>query len=518
MAKINESAIKTPGVYVNEIPIFPPSVAQVETAIPAFIGFTQKAENEYGEALDTVTPIRISSLKEYETYFGKSDDEKGIKVNVSRSTQQENYQTLVKDVGGVKTLLIDSAEMEIEKVVAIITNPSTTILYYSLRLYFDNGGGPCYIVAVNPAGANGTDDVLYANALQSLETVDEPTILVFPDAVLKLDEAEYYALVQAGIAQCVALQDRFTLADVHITNLYKGAKSPTVAKAISDFRDKTANDNLNYAAAYYPYLISNYDFSYAQGDVEVVIATRSPLSGEPIVSSSVDPDVKLASSPVDVALSSLKDTHSEIYHLVIAKISEKLSPVLPPSAAIAGIYARVDASRGVWKAPANVSVHGVHDLTTKITDQDQGAMNIDPMSGKSVNAIRAFQGKGFLVWGARTLAGNDNEWRYVSVRRLFITIEESARKATAKFVFEPNDDNTWVKLRTMLENYLILLWKQGALAGSKAEHAFYVRCGLNQTMTAQDILEGKLIVEMGLAAVRPAEFIVLRLSHKMQEP
>src|SRR3546814_6615547 len=111
-----------------------------------------------------------------------------------------------------------------------------------------------------------------------------------------------------------------------------------------------------------------------------------------------------------------------------------------------------------------------------------------------------------IVWGARTLAGNDNEWRYVNVRRLFITVEESAKKATMQFVFEPNDANTWVKLRAMLENYLTLLWRQGALAGSKPAHAFYVRCGLNQTMTAQDILEGKLIVEIGMAAVCPAEF------------
>jgi phage tail sheath protein FI len=144
-------------------------------------------------------------------------------------------------------------------------------------------------------------------------------------------------------------------------------------------------------------------------------------------------------------------------------------------------------------------------------------MNIDADTGKSVNAIRSFSGKGILVWGARTLDGNSNEWRYISVRRFFIMVEESVKKATAPFVFEPNDANTWIRIRAMIENYLTLLWRQGALAGAKPEHAFFVKVGLGQTMSAIDILEGRLIVEIGMAAVRPAEFIILRFSHKMQE-
>jgi phage tail sheath protein FI len=141
---------------------------------------------------------------------------------------------------------------------------------------------------------------------------------------------------------------------------------------------------------------------------------------------------------------------------------------------------------------------------------------VDP-TGKSINVLRFFAGKGFLVWGARTLAGNDNEWRYVSVRRFFNMVEESTRKASEPFVFEPNDANTWVKVKAMIENFLVLQWRDGALAGAKTEDAFYVKVGLGTTMTAQDILEGRMIVEIGMAVVRPAEFIVLRFSHKMQE-
>jgi len=195
---------------------------------------------------------------------------------------------------------------------------------------------------------------------------------------------------------------------------------------------------------------------------------------------------------------------------------EKQYVTLPPSSAMAGIYARVDSNRGVWKAPANESVSAVVEPTIKITHEAQQDLNIHT-SGKSINALRSFTGKGILVWGARTLAGNDNEWKYVPVRRFFNMVEESVEKATAQFVFEPNDANTWVKVRAMIENFLILQWRAGALAGAKPEQAFYVRVGLGETMTADDILNGIMNIEIGMAAVRPAEFIVLKFSHKMQE-
>ena len=171
----------------------------------------------------------------------------------------------------------------------------------------------------------------------------------------------------------------------------------------------------------------------------------------------------------------------------------------------------------MWKAPANVSLSAVIGPVLKITQDDQENLNVDPTAGKSINAIRAFTGKGTLVWGARTLAGNDNEWRYVNVRRLFNMIEESTQKATAFAVFEANDATTWLKVKAMIESFLYGLWEQGALAGPTPEAAYFVNVGLGKTMTNQDVLEGRMIVEIGVAAVRPAEFIVLRFTHKMQE-
>jgi len=170
----------------------------------------------------------------------------------------------------------------------------------------------------------------------------------------------------------------------------------------------------------------------------------------------------------------------------------------------------------VHKAPANVKLHNV-TVGRGISDDEQAFLNADAETGKSINAIREFPRRGTLVWGARTLDGNSNEWRYVSVRRFFNMVEESTKRAPEFFVFEPNDGNTWHKLRRMIESFLLTQWRNGALQGTTPEQAFYVKIGLGETMTEIDILERRIIVEIGMAAVRPAEFIILRFAHKMAE-
>ena len=207
---------------------------------------------------------------------------------------------------------------------------------------------------------------------------------------------------------------------------------------------------------------------------------------------------------------------SDHYHNITALLS-KQTVTLSPSAAIAGVIAAVDHSIGSWKAPANVSLNAVAGPSVKISNAEQAGLNVDATAGKSINAIRAFNGKGTLVWGARTLAGNSNEWRYIPVRRLFIQMESDIRRATSYAVFEPNNAITWTKLRTQVESYLTRLWQDGGLAGASPAEAFFVRVGLGETMDEQDILEGRLNVTIGAAAVRPAEFVIFTFTHKLQE-
>jgi phage tail sheath protein FI len=139
-----------------------------------------------------------------------------------------------------------------------------------------------------------------------------------------------------------------------------------------------------------------------------------------------------------------------------------------------------------------------------------------PIDGLAVNAIRSFVGRGTLVWGARTLDGNSNDWRYIQVRRALIYIEQSVELALNKFVFEPNVAQTWVTVSSMISSFLRGVWSAGGLMGATPQEAFTVQCGLGSTMTAQDVLEGRMLVQIMLQMVRPAEFIVLTFKQQMQ--
>lgn len=186
--------------------------------------------------------------------------------------------------------------------------------------------------------------------------------------------------------------------------------------------------------------------------------------------------------------------------------------LVPPSGAIAGIYARVDRSYGVWKAPANEAVTGIAGLAHDIDDLQQQSLNEDVATGLSINAIRSFAGAGTLVWGSRTLAGNDNEWRYVPVRRTAIYLEQSLRSSTDWVVFEPNVEPLWTELRTRVDTFFRGLWQQGALQGATPEEAYFVRVGLGDTMTEADLDAGRVRLVYGFAPLRPAEFIVAELT------
>jgi phage tail sheath protein FI len=277
----------------------------------------------------------------------------------------------------------------------------------------------------------------------------------------------------------------------------------TYGEVAADLRNELTSDYLKYGAAYYPYLKTSLNYHFEDADVTI---KHGVDDGSTVSDGALNDD----------KLDTIKAANNALYNQVKQELA-KITMILPANATMAGIYARVDRDRGVWKAPANVAVAGIIGPNKKVTNEDQDGLNVDTTAGKSINAIRNFSGKGTLVWGARTLAGNDNEWRYVSVRRLFNMVEESVKKSTGWAVFEANDANTWTKVKAQIENYLTRLWQDGALAGATTEHAFFVKVGLGVTMTAIDILEGRMIVEIGMAAVRPAEFIILRFSHKMQE-
>lgn len=515
---------KTPGVYIKEIPTLPPSVAEVETAIPAFIGYTEKSIFN-GKSLN-LQPIRITSLLEYEQLFGYAQKERAISVTIEDTT-----------VDGVTTRTINA---ELDQ-----GSKSRFKMYYGLQMYFANGGGPCYIVSVNdypeedPSDTDISADDL-RSGLNAVAKIDEPTLLLFPDAV-SLNADQYHSLINEALSQCFKLQDRFTILDLqHVT----GTPSE-INSSVEAFRNSAplgSNiDLLKYGAAYFPNLVTTLPYRFDDAGINIIYiadatthtdedeasdgetiglislaAIKSPPTNiKPAIRDGLN--LKKSSSALSSPMTPPEVAgNTELYNQIKLELS-KLTVEMPPSSAVAGVYAAVDRSRGVWKAPANVSLAYASAATLKISHDDQMGLNVDPTSGKSVNAIRYFTGKGLMIWGARTLAGNDNEWRYVPVRRFFNFAEESIKKGTEWVVFEPNDANTWVRVKAMIESFLIKQWRAGALAGAKPEHAFFVKVGLGVTMTALDILEGRMNIEIGMAVVRPAEFIILKFSHKLQE-
>lgn len=204
--------------------------------------------------------------------------------------------------------------------------------------------------------------------------------------------------------------------------------------------------------------------------------------------------------------------YAALYHpwLMVFDPLDKKNIAVPPSGAVLGIYARSDNSRGVHKAPANEVVRACVGLDCQFNKGEQDILN-----PKGVNLIRSFPGQGIRVWGART-ASSDGSWKYINVRRLFIFLEESIKANTNWAVFEPNDENLWDRVKRTISVFLNNMWREGSLAGSSPEEAFFVNVG-RDTMSQDDINNGRLICVIGVAPVKPAEFVIFRLTQKTSD-
>jgi len=465
---------KTPGVYIEEIPHLPPSIASVETAIPAFIGYTEIAKWKESDDLKN-KPWRIESMLQYEQYFGYPDPEKESLSVVFGPNASLNGK-------------VDE------------TKRSKFLMHYTMQLFFANGGGPCWITSVG--NYSDTGGVVIATdllaGLNEVAKINEVTLLVFPDSSNLTTSSDYYNVHTEAIKQCVDLQDRFTILDVYHDPVNLNQWSLDIDVLRNTLSGTT--DFLKYAAVYFPKIYTGVDYNYK-------------VVGDP--GKDNDDLVAVTGVPGATNLTELLAVNNAQYFQAKSAISN-IQMLMPVSGSIAGVYAQVDNARGVWKAPANINITNAIRPEFLINQKEQMNLNVDSQAGKSVNVIRSFPGRGpAIVWGARTLAGNDNEWRYVPVRRFFSMVEESVKNATEQFVFEPNDRNTWVRVKSMIENYLTQQWKSGALMGASTKEAFFVHIGLGETMTELDIWEGRMIVEIGMAVVRPAEFIILRFMHKM---
>ncbi|MGX5820936.1 phage tail sheath family protein [Chitinophaga lutea] len=601
--------LRMPGVYTLEKSTLPPTVGVIPSAIPVFIGYTQKAEKK-GESLHG-KPTRVKSMKEYEDWFG--------------GAPLQSLEVSVDDRNGV------SGKPDVK-----VSRPTDYQykMYHSLLFYYANGGGPCFIMSVGGYDAKISVDAL-KGALTPLKKSKDVTIIVYPDGT-SLSNDDYKSLMEETLNHCVKMKNRVGVFDVHesfgedldeIENVFQ-------TNVPSDI------DVKKYGMAYYPYVETIFDYGYLETGVTVKqhLVTPPPASetttiaaikakadalkaasdgyGEKAgevadlsarqtvlaflkgaldeykaanpsadsaalvkklyaviketgrmlpddVKTDVDADgaepITVLGDALDETNDDLTDANTELKskkdaldaaatdarkgvpgdnnirytvpltgvtmaglkdanNLVYGKIKDAILnfPVtLPPCGAIAGIYVRTDANAGVWKAPANVSVFGGIKPALEIDDELHGSLNA-PSSGKSINVIRTYPGRGLLVYGGRTFAGNDLEWRYVNVRRTFCFIEDSIQRAMQDFVFEPNNEQTWIKVRAMIKSFLNRLWKAGGLYGNTPEDAYEVVCDEPGSMTVDDVLNGIMRIFIKVAVARPAEFIVLEYEHKFE--
>lgn len=614
--------LRTPGVFIEEKGAFPNSVVPVATAVPAFIGYTEKAIR--GKKDITNIPTRISSFGEYLMHFGE----------------------------GPKTTYTISPDADKNKIYKLEAKADTAFLLFNcLKSFFANGGSDCYIVSVGDysstkAKSDFSGEIVDDEGrkvligLTALKKYAEPTMLVIPDAVL-LKQGDCFSLQREMLIHCGQdMRNRVAILDV--LDGFKKRKPGASDDVVNVFRKGIGKKFLGFGAAYYPWVhttitssksvdftnidagsetdfirilnndvdqavavgLSNaarasedkklfakmpiarthatqkdfYDavdslfkklekIEAAKAEVEALgteaaaeqILEKVQAAGladfttpftfptrpvpeaadekgftntsllirtDTVVNAIADLGLaKLARSEAaeilkdKTAIRALHETLlviSPLYRSILTRLREKLN-LLPPSAAMAGLYSMVDNNIGVFQSPANLSIGSVVKPAVDITNDEQEDLNI-PLNGKAANAIRTFPGKGVLVWGARTLDGNSQDWRYISVRRTMIFIEQSIKFAAEAYVFEPNTAPTWTNLKALVTNFLTNVWSQGALAGATPEDAFSVDIGLGVTMTPLDVLNGFMKMTVKVAVTRPAEFIVITFQQQMQKP
>ncbi len=348
---------------------------------------------------------------------------------------------------------------------------------FALQHYFSNGGTGCYIL---PLANNDT----LATLPQEIQKHPDISLLVCAEEAtdlkkkLNVEKVKVYTRLGELLGKNLGY---FLLAD---------EQDPNTEKAQT--------------AVYYPNLVTTFQPSLpAVEDISLSVSGAARDKGTPIKITIA----KLTAPASDTLRKAIMAKVGEAFKRTIELTSQI---TLPPSAAVAGAYARTDLERGVWKAPANVSLNAVERVEAIVTDATQGSLNEG-----GINVIRTFTGQGTVIWGARTLAFNSDDWRYIPVRRLFNAAERDIKRAMQVAVFETNNAPTWERVRSAIDSYLYSLWRQGALMGASEKEAYFVHIGKGITMTDDDIKQGKIIVKVGMAAVRPAEFIILQFTQNV---
>ncbi len=509
-----------PGVFIEEIERGPKPIEGVATSTAALLGLTARGQ---------VKPKLITSYANYLRYFGDVFDDNEYMPYAAKA---------FFDNGGRRCYIARIVSNNSVKAEATILND------YQIRSVGPGDSGNRILVSVKPSSAKDKDgesigfrvQAYYWDRLAPADLFDpetdssrlpKPSLSEdFDDLSSDPDSANYYRkrinnfegnTVREGSSGLIEIRvPDNTAPPPNDTNeqsaLINGADGDPVTQADYQGEAIDPNDRKGLAAL----------------DLDIyrrVAIVYAPNVADPIVGdviehcrrnrfrfAVVDCGRGLVDATADLRRTNFDSSFSAYYYpwITVSDPRSGARKELPPGGFVCGIYARTDNNRGVWKAPANETLAGAVDLEFDI---NQGVQEV--LNPRGINVIRRFPGRGIRLWGARTMA-SDPLWKYVNVRRLFIFIEASIYNNTQWVVFEPNDQRLWGRVKQTITLFLRTQWREGALFGAKEEEAFSVNVG-RETMTEDDILNGRLIIEVGIAPVRPAEFVIFRFFQKTQE-
>lgn len=513
-----------PGVYIEEIPSSQKVLTSAPTAVTAFVGFTATAPSDDPNDPQGLAPRLVMSWAQFESLYGGFVEGAMLPLAVHGYFLNGGTQAYI--------VRVPNAEPAGEPARAALPAADRAL------------GLPVAVESVEP-DANITIEIVTADVADDAEGAAPFTLSVLEDGQLvesyedlTLDGKRSVAdvvnatstrvKVEVNLAEDVDLATQLDLLKPGSYELEKAAPVPVPVTGRKFAGSEAARSGINGLAiaedvtiVTVPDLVTAATKDDGSLDLGLWKAVQTSLIAHCEQHAN---RIALLDAPPGMSPQQVREWRSEVaqYDSAFAAMyypwikvenptgsNGNAEIAIPPSGHVAGLWARTDETRGVWKAPANDTLRGVLDVERSVTQNEQGILN--PIG---INAIRPFGTRGIRVWGARTLA-SDTDWQYLNVRRLFNMVESTILEGTQWAVFEPNDVSLWEGVKRTLGGYLHGLWQAGALFGSTADQAFFVRCD-ETTNTPETIDQGKLIVEVGLAPVKPAEFVIFRISQNKQ--
>ena len=503
----------TPGVFIEEIERGPRPIEGVPTSTSAFLGETERGP---------IKPRLVTSYKEFQRWFGGVfGDDKYLPYAVTGFFENGGRRLFVCRIVGENAT---PAAAQFGDFTLRAVGPGT----WGNRIWAEVRDS----TTRKPAEGGGTQAVgfrlrlAYWSNLPPDAEIFDPNLpenrLRLPRPVLTEDFDDLVTAAASPDYYEKRLLDSSALTTlIKPENVAPGARPDNAAQALEDGADDLVLDTADFEG------LPNGARVQAQGlaaleqdpyrDVALVYAPDvTTATAKKIIShcenmrfrfAAIDSEKTVGDTSLLDPRTAIQDTQYAAFYFPWIWISDPQSgarKLVPPGGHALGVYARTDTERGVFKAPANETVRGALALAADINDAAQGDLN-----PKGVNVIRSFPGRGIRIWGARTMSSN-GLWKYVSVRRLFIFLERSIYEGTQWVVFEPNDARLWARVTDTVRLFLRSQWRNGALFGRTEEQAFFVTCN-ESTMTQDDIMNGRLICEIGIAPVRPAEFVIFRI-------